>query len=88
MDVVSSSPPSLYFDSTLKSSLVKEGSNINPGHFRLLVRAWCSRYVSSQGTKRSAVNVVVEDRRLAERCACTYIYIMVYGNAYRCGSHL
>ena len=42
------------------------------GHFRLLVKSWCSLYVSSQGTKPCGVNVVGEDRRTAsEKCSST-----------------
>ncbi|CUS11804.1 unnamed protein product, partial [Tuber aestivum] len=43
-------------------------------HFRLLVKAWCNLYVSSQGTKRCIVNVVGEEEKPGERCSSTFAF--------------
>ncbi|RPB03914.1 hypothetical protein L873DRAFT_1668256 [Choiromyces venosus 120613-1] len=39
------------------------------GHYRLLVKAWCNLYVSSQGTKRCLVNVATTEEKTLENCS-------------------
>lgn len=48
--------------------MCNELTTFTKGHFRLLVKNWCSLYVTSVGEKRCGVNVVGEERP-SERCS-------------------
>ncbi|CCX30314.1 hypothetical protein FPQ18DRAFT_313511 [Pyronema domesticum] len=44
------------------------------GHYRLLVRAWCTQYVQSQGTNRCGVTVVAENHSGGNTCGSECIH--------------